>query len=87
MEQCPVCGVKIENDVVYFSFGSPGSRARLQARVCEYIDKSTGCINDGDNYPSGEDFYKKPNELTDPQKLVDIYKEKSNERQDYQENF
>lgn len=82
MEQCPVCGVKIEGDVVYFSFGKPGTRARLQARVCQYA-KSEGCINNQENHPSGEDFYGKPNDLTDPQKLVQMLKEKSNEQQDY----
>ena len=45
LEICPVCGVKIEGgDKVIFSSGAPGSRARLYARVCNYVQKS-GCIN------------------------------------------
>ncbi|ACK68550.1 conserved hypothetical protein [Gloeothece citriformis PCC 7424] len=45
IEVCPVCGVKIENgDKVIFSVGNPGTRARLYARVCNYVQKS-GCIN------------------------------------------
>jgi len=85
MEQCPVCGVKIEDNVVYFSFGKPGTRARLQARVCQYIDKSRGCINRQENFPSGEDFYSTPRDLTDSQDLVDIYNK--NEYQTYKEEI
>lgn len=45
VEVCPVCGVKIENgDKVIFSTGNPGSRARLFARVCNYVQKPE-CIN------------------------------------------
>ena len=41
---CPVCGVTIVNDVVQFSNGSSGTRARLYARVCQYAKKPE-CIN------------------------------------------
>ncbi|MEM6256283.1 MAG: hypothetical protein AAF821_25500 [Cyanobacteria bacterium P01_D01_bin.156] len=41
---CPVCGVTITNDVVQFSNGSKGTRARLYARVCQYAKKPE-CIN------------------------------------------
>ena len=45
LEVCPVCGVKIEGgDKVLFSTGSPGTRARLWARVCNYA-KKPDCIN------------------------------------------
>lgn len=45
IETCPVCGVKIAGgDKVLFSSGPPGNRARLFARVCNYVQKS-GCIN------------------------------------------
>lgn len=58
-QTCPLCRVSITRDVVQFSNGSPGSRARLYARVCQYA-KQRGCINqdpekigavgDGDRY-------------------------------------
>lgn len=41
---CPICHVAIVNDVVHFSNGNPGTRARLYARVCQYA-KQKGCIN------------------------------------------
>ena len=63
-QTCPVCGVKIMvgvvgGDRVLFSSGPAGTRARLWARVCQYVDKP-GCINaDGANQtPSKDDFYK-----------------------------
>lgn len=44
-ERCPACGVEIENgSKVNFSFGPPGTRARLYARVCRTA-KIPGCIN------------------------------------------
>jgi len=43
-QTCPTCGVSIVRDVVYFSNGSPGSRARLYARVCQYA-KQRDCLN------------------------------------------
>jgi hypothetical protein len=58
-QTCPICGVSITRDVVQFSNGDPGTRARLYARVCQYA-KLRGCINqdpekigtvgDGDSY-------------------------------------
>lgn len=45
IEKCPVCGVEIENGAkVNFSYGPPGTRARLWARVCNYAQNSA-CIN------------------------------------------
>lgn len=45
---CPVCGVKIlpaiGGDRVLFSAGPPGTRAKLWARVCQFVDKPA-CIN------------------------------------------
>lgn len=42
---CPACEVVInEDDQVLFSYGPPGSRAKLYARVCQYA-KKPGCIN------------------------------------------
>ena len=50
-EKCSVCGVTIKDDLVKFSFGQPGSRNRLYARVCQFIknnpDKFSKCINSG----------------------------------------
>ena len=43
-QTCPVCGVTIIEDVVQFSNGSKGTRARLYARVCQYA-KKPDCIN------------------------------------------
>ncbi|KAM3091569.1 hypothetical protein ACKFKG_25210 [Phormidesmis sp. 146-35] len=47
-QTCPVCGVKIlqiiGGDRVIFSAGTPGTRATLWARVCQYNQKP-GCIN------------------------------------------
>lgn len=44
-ETCPICKVVIEDDAkVLFSYGPPGTRARLWARVCNYA-KNPGCIN------------------------------------------
>ncbi|NEP15572.1 MAG: hypothetical protein F6J97_01570 [Leptolyngbya sp. SIO4C1] len=63
-ETCPVCGVTILGDEVRFSSGSPGTRARLYARVCQYA-QDRGCINKDpsqigqvsqeDGYTEGED--------------------------------
>lgn len=45
LQVCPICGVKIEgNDKVIFSSGPVGTRARLWARVCNYVQKPE-CIN------------------------------------------
>jgi len=45
LEKCSVCGVEIENDAkVNFSYGKPGTRSRLWARVCRFT-KSPDCIN------------------------------------------
>lgn len=44
MEKCQVCTVCIENNVVLFSHGKPGTRARLHARVCQYTTNEK-CIN------------------------------------------
>ena len=63
-QTCPVCGVKIlvgvvGGDRVLFSAGPPGTRARLYARVCQYVQKA-GCINSsgGNQPPQASDYYK-----------------------------
>ncbi len=49
---CPICGVKIvsapEGDQVLFASGPPGTRAKLAARVCQFVQKE-GCINQDSN--------------------------------------
>lgn len=63
-QTCSVCGVKIlvgivGGDRVLFTAGPPGTRARLYARVCRYVDKA-GCINKdgGSQSASSSDYYK-----------------------------
>jgi hypothetical protein len=63
-QTCPLCGVKIivgmvGGDRVLFSAGPPGTRARLYARVCRYVDRP-GCINKngGNQPPQANDYYK-----------------------------
>ncbi len=66
LQICPVCGVSITEDgQVNFKSGSPGTRARLYARVCQYASQP-GCINQEsqlrgeitreDGFESGEDL-------------------------------
>ncbi len=59
-ESCPVCQVKIVGgDRVLFSSGPPGTRAKLWARVCQYVQKQ-GCINqdpDAVGKVKPEDYY------------------------------
>jgi hypothetical protein len=45
MEQCPACGVKIENGMANFSFGKPGDLEFLAKRVCQYRKVESPCIN------------------------------------------
>lgn len=61
-QECPVCGVTIENDLVKFSYGGPGTRQRLYGRVCQFIKKDltkfSKCINNGvDGDDLGRDDY------------------------------
>lgn len=52
-QRCSLCKVEIQgmaggNDLVHFSMGAPGSRAKLWARVCQYLrtPEQTGqCLN------------------------------------------
>ncbi|MBW4651048.1 MAG: hypothetical protein KME06_20520 [Kastovskya adunca ATA6-11-RM4] len=54
---CPACGVKIVGeDTVIFSSGSPGTKARLWARVCQYA-KKPGCINQDQSGEIQQDDY------------------------------
>lgn len=66
LQTCPVCGVSIANDgTVLFTNGNPGTRARLQVRVCQFARKP-GCINQNsdligqpdpkDHYDTGKDL-------------------------------
>lgn len=61
---CPICKVKIVKspggDKVFFSSGPPGTRARLSARVCQFV-KQSGCINQDPNLIGefkADDYYK-----------------------------
>ena len=47
-EVCSICGVKIiGGNTVQFSSGPTGDRARLYARVCQFIkdERKANCIN------------------------------------------
>lgn len=46
--RCNLCTVEIQGmaggaDLVYFSQGAPGTRAKLWARVCQYLRTSEQC--------------------------------------------
>jgi hypothetical protein len=51
--RCNLCTVEIQSmaggaDLVYFSQGAPGTRAKLWARVCQYLrtpEQCAQCIN------------------------------------------
>lgn len=70
-QTCPICSVKIiagaaGGDLVVFSSGPQGSRAKLWARVCQFNQKS-GCINEqGKNAAISADDYYKPDMPTNP---------------------
>jgi len=61
IETCPVCGVQIQDGgKVMFYAGPPGTRARLYARVCQFLkdtDKQESCINQGDHETKPADYY------------------------------
>ncbi|ASC73538.1 hypothetical protein XM38_045050 [Halomicronema hongdechloris C2206] len=64
IQTCPICGVKIMvgivgGDRVLFSAGPPGTRSKLYARVCRYVDKPS-CINRqaASQTPQPDDFYR-----------------------------
>lgn len=47
-QRCPVCQVEIQGmtggqDLVHFSMGAPGTRAKLWARVCQYLRSPEQC--------------------------------------------
>jgi len=52
-QRCQLCQVEIQgmaggNDLVHFSMGAPGSRAKLWARVCQYLrspEQCSQCLN------------------------------------------
>jgi hypothetical protein len=52
-QRCSLCQVEIQGmaggqDLVYFSHGGPGSRAKLWARVCQYLrsdEQLRQCLN------------------------------------------
>lgn len=52
-QRCTLCTVEIQggaggNDLVHFSQGAPGSRAKLWARVCQYLrtpEQCSQCLN------------------------------------------
>jgi hypothetical protein len=51
--QCTLCQVEIQGmvggkDLVHFSQGAPGTRAKLWARVCQYLrtpEQCASCLN------------------------------------------
>jgi hypothetical protein len=47
-QRCSLCQVEIQgmvggNDLVHFSMGAPGSRAKLWARVCQFLRSPEQC--------------------------------------------
>ena len=56
-ERCSLCQVEIEAigqgaDRVHFSMGAPGTRAKLWARVCQYLrtpEQCSQCLNQDPN--------------------------------------
>lgn len=52
-QRCSLCQVEIEGlvggvDRVHFSMGAPGTRAKLWARVCQYLrtpEQTAACLN------------------------------------------
>jgi len=73
-QRCSVCQVEIEaigqgHDVVHFSMGAPGTRAKLWARVCQYLrnpEQCGRCLNQDANLRgnvSGSDYYAEAPEL------------------------
>ncbi len=52
-QRCSLCQVEIQgmvggNDLVHFSHGGPGTRAKLWARVCQYLrsdEQKRQCLN------------------------------------------
>ncbi len=64
MKICPVCSVRIADDLVLFSSGKPGNKDRLRSRVCQYVakypEKYKDCINDGGKVLESE-MYGDPN--------------------------
>ncbi|MEB3276550.1 MAG: hypothetical protein VKM92_06250 [Cyanobacteriota bacterium] len=56
-QRCSVCNVEIQgmaggNDLVQFSHGGPGTRSKLWARVCQFLnsdDKKRLCLNQDPN--------------------------------------
>lgn len=52
-QRCSLCQVEIQgmvggNDLVHFSQGAPGTRAKLWARVCQYLrtpEQCRQCLN------------------------------------------
>ena len=56
-QRCSLCQVEIQgmaggNDLVFFSHGGPGTRAKLWARVCQYLrsdEQTRQCLNQDAN--------------------------------------
>ncbi|MFN9621597.1 MAG: hypothetical protein ACK587_01980 [Cyanobacteriota bacterium] len=66
--RCHLCTVEIQGmagggDLVHFSQGAPGTRAKLWARVCQYLrtpEQCSQCINQDQSLRgqvSGSDYY------------------------------
>ncbi|MCP9771146.1 hypothetical protein KBY66_00660 [Synechococcus sp. Tobar12-5m-g] len=71
LKRCDLCQVEIRGmaggqDQVIFSQGGPGTRAKLWARVCQFVREPQRCLNQdatlrGQGLP--EDFYGEPPSL------------------------
>ena len=59
-QRCSLCQAEIEGmvgggDLVHFSVGAPGTRAKLWARVCQYLrspEQTGACLNQDPNLRS-----------------------------------
>jgi hypothetical protein len=71
LKRCDLCRVEIRGmvggiDQVVFSQGAPGSRAKLWARVCQFVKEPQRCINQEASLRgevAAEDFYGEPPSL------------------------
>jgi hypothetical protein len=45
VEVCPLCSVRIEDDLAYYSVGPCENRKQLAKRICSHVKHKPGCIN------------------------------------------
>lgn len=75
-QRCSVCNVEIQgmaggNDLVHFSHGGPGTRSKLWARVCQFLnsdDKQRLCLNQDPSLRGAI----KPGDSFDEAPLIDL---------------